>query len=196
MMNPESSETIILASASPRRSELLTLAGIPFEVFIAAVEEKRGLPAPDEVRINAELKAKAVAARFPGRFVLAADTLVELDGTVLGKPSGPEDAFRMLKSLSGHTHHVLTGVTVISPEGAVFTDVDCSSVTFDPVPDAELEAYVRSGEPLDKAGAYAVQGKAALWIRRLEGCWSSVVGLPLYMVRSLLIRSGYAGFGS
>ena len=91
------------------------------------------------------------------------------------------------------THHVLTGVTLISPSGTVLTDEDCSSVTFDDIPDTEIKAYIRTGEPMDKAGSYAVQGRAVLWIRRLDGCWSSVVGLPLYMVRSLLIRSGYPG---
>ena len=194
-MQPDTRETIILASASPRRRELLTLAGIPYEVCVLPVEEERGLPAPEEVRINAELKAGAVAGQFPGRFILAADTLVELDGLVLGKPVDPQEAFVMLKRLSGHTHHVHTGVTLVLPDGGVITDADCSSVTFDEIPDEEIESYVRTGEPLDKAGAYAVQGRAALWIRRLEGCWSSVVGLPLYLVRSLLIRSGYPGFG-
>ena len=193
-MVSDHSETIVLASSSPRRRELLTLAGIPFEVSTADVEEQRGLPAAEEVRINAERKARAVAAHFPGRFVLAADTLVALEGKVLGKPAGPEEAFCMLKSLSGHTHQVYTGVTVIAPNGTLLTDTDVSSVTFDGVPDPEIKAYVSTGEPLDKAGAYAVQGRAGLWIRRLEGCWSSVVGLPLYMVRSLLIQAGYPGF--
>ena len=195
-MDPVHSETIILASASPRRSELLSAAGISFEVQVVPVDELRGLPAPEEVRANAERKALAAANCFPGRFILSADTLVELDGSALGKPSSPEEAFAMLKRLSGRTHHVYTGVTVISPSGCVLTDADCSSVTFDPIPDAEITAYIRTGEPMDKAGAYAVQGKAALWIRRLEGCWSSVVGLPLYLVRSLLLRAGFPGIAA
>ena len=194
-MIPDHSETIILASASPRRSELLSRAGSPFEVCVTAVDEVRGLPAPDAVRINARRKAEAVFALHPERFVLAADTLVEMDGAVLGKPADPDEAFAMLKSLSGHTHRVDTGVTLICPDGTVLTDGDHSAVTFVRIPDQELLTYVRSGEPLDKAGAYAVQGHAALWIRKLEGCWSSVVGLPLYLVRSLLIRGGYPGFG-
>lgn len=193
-MGFDHSETIILASTSPRRSELLSLAGIPFEVFASSVEEVRGLPAPDAVRINSLRKAESVSLQFPGRFVLAADTLVELDGIVLGKPADSDQAFSMLKSLSGRMHHVNTCVTLINPEGSVLTDTDCSSVVFDRIPDEELLDYVRTGEPLDKAGAYAVQGRAALWIRRLEGCWSSVVGLPLYLVRSLLIQGGYPGF--
>ena len=97
----------------------------------------------------------------------------------------------MLRRLSGHTHRVYTGVTVVNPSGEVFTEYDRSDVTFVDVPEEEIAAYVRTGEPLDKAGAYALQGRAALWVRRLEGCDSSVIGLPLYLVRLLLIRAGY-----
>ena len=136
-------------------------------------------------------KAQAVRELFPSRWILAADTLVELEGTVLGKPAGPEEAAAMLRRLSGHTHQVYTGVTVINPAGELFTDSDRSDVTFGNIPEAEIAAYVRSGEPLDKAGAYAIQGRASLWISHMAGSYSSVIGLPLFIVRKLLLQSGY-----
>ena len=184
-------ETIVLASASPRRRELLTRAGIPFDLSAAEVDERCDAPASSAVRILSARKAAAVRGICPGRYILAADTLVELDGKTLGKPASPEEAAAMLRRLSGHTHQVYTGVTVISPAGDVFTDSDRSDVTFGEVTDAEIASYVRSGEPMDKAGAYALQGRASLWVSRIEGSWSSVIGLPLYLVRSLLIRAGY-----
>ena len=184
-------DTLILASASPRRKELLAHAGIPFEIQAAEVDEHCEVPASAAVRELSRRKALAVRARFPSRYILAADTLVELDGAVLGKPSGPEEAAAMLRRLSGHTHQVYTGVTVINPAGDVLTDSDRSDVTFGEVSETEIAAYVRSGEPLDKAGAYAIQGRASLWISHMEGSYSSVIGLPLYIVRNLLLRSGY-----
>ncbi len=184
-------ETLILASASPRRSELLAHAGIPFEIHAARVDERCEGPASGAVRLLSSRKAQAVRSLFPSRFILAADTLVELDGRVLGKPSCPEEASAMLRSLSGRTHQVYTGVTVISPAGDELTDSDRSDVTFGDIPEAEIAAYVRSGEPLDKAGAYAIQGRASLWISRVEGSFSSVIGLPLYLVRSLLLQAGF-----
>jgi len=184
-------ETLILASASPRRSELLAHAGIPFENQAADVDEHCGVPAAAAVRLLSSRKAQAVRALFPSRWILAADTLVELEGTVLGKPAGPEEAAAMLRRLSGHTHQVYTGVTVINPNGELFTDSDRSDVTFEDIPEAEIAAYVRSGEPLDKAGAYAIQGRASLWISHMAGSYSSVIGLPLYVVRKLLLKAGY-----
>jgi len=184
-------ETLILASASPRRSELLAHAGIPFEIQAADVDEHCGVPAAEAVRLLSSRKAQAVRALFPSRWILAADTLVELEGTVLGKPAGPEEAAAMLRRLSGHTHQVYTGVTVINPNGELFTDSDRSDVTFGDIPEAEIAAYVRSGEPLDKAGAYAIQGRASLWISHMAGSYSSVIGLPLYVVRKLLLKAGY-----
>ena len=185
-------ETLILASASPRRSELLSHAGIPFEVHAAEADERCDSPASEAVKILSVRKAKAVRSLFPSRFILAADTLVELDGAVLGKPAGPEEAAAMLRRLSGCVHQVYTGVTVINPAGEVFTDGDRSDVAFGDIPEDEIAAYVRSGEPLDKAGAYAIQGRASLWISHMEGSYSSVIGLPLFLVRSLLLRAGYS----
>ena len=184
-------ETLILASQSPRRRELLSQAGLPFEIFVPHVDETCFLPARDAVAELSRRKASACISRFPGRVILASDTLVALDGRSFGNPRSPQEALSMLSALSGRTHQVFTGVTVISPEGQVFTDADDSSVTFCSVPEEELAAYVRSGEPMDKAGAYAVQGRAGLWITRLEGSFSSVIGLPLHLVRSLLLQAGY-----
>ncbi len=184
-------ETIILASASPRRRELLAAAGIPFETAVSSVDESCSLPAAQAVRKLSARKALSVGERFPGRFVLAADTLVAVDGISLGKPADAEDALRMLRMLSGRTHQVYTGVSLRSPDGTLRTEADASDVTFCQVPEEEIRAYVLSGEPMDKAGGYAVQGRASLWITRLEGNYSSVIGLPLNIVRDLLIRGGY-----
>ena len=184
-------EKLILASCSPRRSELLTQAGIPFETVNPDVDEECALPADQAVAVLSARKARNVRMRFPGRYILAADTLVALNGQSLGKPESPEDAVRMLKNLSGHTHQVFTGVSVLSPSGVLYSETDRSDVSFCQIPDEEILSYVRSGEPLDKAGAYALQGRASLWITRLEGSSSSVIGLPLYLVRTLLIRCGY-----
>ena len=184
-------EKLVLASCSPRRSELLTLAGISFESAVSDVDESCALPVELAVRELSARKAKAVAVHFPGRYVLGADTLVALDGKKLGKPHDEKEAESMLRLLSGRTHQLFTGVTVVSPSGAVFTDADRSDVTFCSVPEEEILSYVRSGEPMDKAGAYAIQGRASLWISHVEGSFSSVIGLPLFLVRSLLLQSGW-----
>lgn len=184
-------EPLILASSSPRRKELLTQARIPFETDAPDVDESCTLDAEHAVAELSRRKAAAAAAAHPGRFVLGADTLVALDGRSLGKPADAEDARRMLRTLSGRTHQVYTGVTVISPDGETLTETDASDVTFCTLPENEISAYVASGEPLDKAGAYAIQGKAALWISRMEGSASGVIGLPLHTVYRLLARAGY-----
>lgn len=183
--------SLILASSSPRRKELLTQLGIPFEISVPEVDEHCALPGPDAVRALSRRKAEAAARMNPGRYVLAADTLVCIHGQTLGKPRDPEDAKRMLRLLSGNTHQVYTGVTVISPEGTLLTDVDHSDVTFAPMDDRMIEDYVATGEPLDKAGAYGIQGRASLFVSRLEGSYSGVMGLPLALVRQLLDRIGY-----
>ncbi len=183
--------SLILASSSPRRKELLTQVGIPFEISVPEVDEHCALPGPDAVRALSRRKAEAAARMNPGRYVLAADTLVCIHGQTLGKPRDPEDAKRMLRLLSGNTHQVYTGVTVISPEGTLLTDVDQSDVTFALMYDRMIEDYVATGEPLDKAGAYGIQGRASLFVSRLEGSYSGVMGLPLALVRQLLDRIGY-----
>ncbi len=167
------------------------MAGIPFETDSADVDEACALPAEQAVRVLAERKARAVASRHPGRFILAADTLVELSGRPLGKPKDPGDAADMLRALSGNTHRVHTGVCVISPAGERHSGSATSHVTFCDLTDAEITAYIRTGEPMDKAGAYAIQGRPALWVTHLDGSYTSVVGLPLHLVRSLLLEAGY-----
>ena len=185
-------EKLVLASCSPRRSELLSLAGIPFETVSPDVDESCDLPADQTVAVLSARKAQAVSRFFPGRFVLAADTLVSLEGRKMGKPENVEDAKAMLRMLSGKTHQVYTGVSLLSPSGKLLTESDRSDVTFCPLTEEEIIAYVRSGEPMDKASAYALQGHASLWISRIEGSFSSVIGLPLHLVREMLMQSGYS----
>ena len=184
-------ENLVLASRSPRRCELLNRIGLVFETDAPDVDETCSLPAGEAVRILSLRKAQAAAESHPGSFILAADTLVSFREEALGKPLDPPDAIRMLRMLSGQTHQVYTGVTVISPDGRVFADSDRTDVTFASVDDAEIADYVRSGEPMDKAGAYALQGRAGMWVTHLDGSDTSVIGLPLYLVRSLLLQAGY-----
>lgn len=182
---------LILASRSPRRSVLLSRLGIPFETDAPDVDESCALPAEEAVCLLSLRKASAAAGIHPGRYILGSDTLVSLQGCSLGKPADESDAVRMLKLLSGQTHQVYTGVTVIAPSGKSFTGFDRTDVTFDQLSDGEILSYVRSGEPMDKAGAYALQGRAGAWVTHLNGSDTSVIGLPLYLVRRLLIQSGY-----
>ncbi len=182
---------LILASHSPRRCELLSRLGVPFETDAPDVNETCSLPAPEAVQELSVRKAAAAAQIHPGCWILGADTLVSINGQALGKPSDESEAFEMLKMLSGRTHQVCTGVTVISPEGNTLSGMDSTDVTFDPITDEEILSYVLSGEPMDKAGAYALQGRAASWVSKLNGSDTSVIGLPLYLVRRLLIRAGF-----
>ena len=187
---------LILASASPRRHELLTQAGLTFTVESANLNEDL-LPneaAAAYVQRLAEEKAQAVwnahkasdTAEDP-LVVLGADTCVVVEGHILGKPADSADARRMLELLSGRTHAVLTGVAAITAKKTV-RDLDITQVTFDVITDAEIGRYVSSGEPLDKAGAYAIQGYAARWIPRIEGCYFNVVGLPIARTITLLAQ--------
>ena len=180
---------IILASRSPRRAELLTAAGISFEVLAAEIDET---PRPDEtpaayVERLAIDKARAVLALRPGARVLGADTTVTIDGEILGKPVDAGDAARMLRQLSGRPHDVLTGVSLISARG-VQSAVDITRVWFEPMTDEDISWYVGTGEPVDRAGAYAIQGLASRFIPRIEGSYSNVVGLPVALVSSILKR--------
>lgn len=182
---------LILASRSPRRCELLSRLGLSFDTDTPDVDESCDLPAQEAVQQLSLRKASAAASLHPGCWIIGADTLVALGEQSLGKPKNEDDAIRMLKLLSGRTHQVYTGVSVISPSGEVLTGFDRTDVTFDLLTDCEIISYVRSGEPMDKAGAYALQGRAGSWITHLNGSDTSVIGLPLYLVRRLLIRSGY-----
>ncbi len=181
---------LILASASPRRRELLAMTGLPFTVDAPEVDETCALPPRDAVMELSRRKALAAAALHPGCTVLAADTLVSVDDVALGKPRDAEDAFRMLRSLSGRWHQVYTGVTVISADGAADCRVDGTDVYFDEMTDGDIRGYIATGEPMDKAGAYAVQGIAGLWISQLRGSHTNVIGLPMTLVRQMLERCG------
>ncbi len=182
--------TLILASGSPRRQELLRLLGLPFIVDAPEVDEHTPLGAREAVQLLARRKALAGAEAHPGCVILAADTLVALDDVPLGKPEDEADAFRMLRLLSGNTHHVYTGVCCVAADGSVHSGLDASLVTFGNMTDEEIRAYIATGEPMDKAGAYAMQGGAALWIEEVRGTPSGVIGLPLPLTRRLLAACG------
>ncbi len=182
---------IVLASGSPRRKQLLEMLRIPFRVVTPDVDE-HVLPgeAPEPyVRRLSRAKAEAVASRAPGDVILAADTTVVLDGTIFEKPQSPAHAVRMLERLQGRTHEVLTAVAV-ARDGELAQALDVSRVTFRPADRATLEAYVATGEPMDKAGAYAIQGLGAPLIERVEGDFFGVMGLPLRLALDLLARFG------
>ena len=180
--------TFVLASASPRRAELLLAAGFTFTVDAVDIDESitPGETPEDHVRRLARGKAEAGARRHAGKVVLGADTVVVVEGRILGKPADDEDARAMLAALSGRVHHVYTGVAV-ARDGQIRDAVDVSAVTFSPLSSAEISAYVATGEPRDKAGAYAIQGWASRFVERLEGSYSGVVGLPVAVAYRLLI---------
>ena len=177
---------MILASHSPRRKELLALLDLPFETDAPEVDERCSLPPQEAVAEIARRKAGRGAELHPGRIVIGSDTLVAVDGVALGKPKDEADAARMLLSLSGRTHQVYTGVCVIGPDGSCHEGVSRSDVTFLPMTDEDIRAYIATGEPMDKAGAYALQGRAARWISRVDGCPSGVIGLPIALTAQLL----------
>lgn len=186
---------IVLASQSPRRSEILRNAGFDFEVRPANVEEIPGESEapPAYVQRLAREKARAVEAS-PREFILAADTTVAAAGHILEKPHSVEDASRMLRLLSGRTHQVLTGVC-LRHGGREWCGVESTQVRFVELTEAEILAYARSGEPMDKAGGYAIQGLASKYIDRIEGCYFNVVGLPVSLVYRFLKEAGYPAAG-
>ncbi len=178
---------LVLASASPRRKEILQNAGVSFTVQAADIPE---IAMPEETpRAFAERmareKALVVFQKQPGRFVLGADTIVVVDQAILGKPRDAEDAVRMLRLLSGRQHEVITGVCLAGRE---FVDVrsEITQVFVDDVEESEIRDYVDTGEPMDKAGAYAIQGIASRWILKIEGNYANVVGLPITLVYEML----------
>ena len=173
---------LILASASPRRHELLLAADIPHIVQPTHITEQRrpGEPSIGFVQRMAEEKARAIA-RSPGEIVLAADTVVCLENEVLGKPATDADAASMLRLLSGREHGVHTGICLLSDARCII-DVSSTRVSFVYLTEGEIQEYIRSGEPKDKAGAYAIQGHASRFVRRIEGCYHNVVGLPVSLV--------------
>jgi septum formation protein len=182
---------IVLASGSPRRRQLLEMLRIPFRVLAPDVDEHvlaGEAPAAYVTRLS-RVKAEAVASRAPGDVILAADTTVVLDGAIFEKPTSPDDAVRMLSLLQGRTHEVMTSVAVMR-DSEIAQALDVSRVTFRPADEATLRAYAATGEPLDKAGAYAIQGLGAPLIDRVEGDFFGVMGLPLRLALDLLGRFG------
>lgn len=185
--------SLILASASARRSRLLASLGLVFDVRPSGVPEQleAGESAADHTMRLARDKAMEIAAKHPGVWVIGADTVVVLDGEILGKPVDEADARRVLARLSGREHQVLTGIALIAPDGTLREQFcEESSVRFRKLGGDEIAAYVAGGEPLDKAGSYAIQGGAADFVIRLRGSYENVVGLPVDSVRDMLQRAG------
>lgn len=178
---------LILASSSPRRAELLRAAGIRFEVSRVDIDESvlKLEPPGEHVRRLARRKADAAFASHPDAVVLGADTIVLISGEIMGKPRDARDAVRMLRLLSGREHEVLTGIAIVSSRGAV-VEVARTRVWVTPLGDAEIDEYVATGEPLDKAGAYGIQGLGSKFIDRIQGSYTNVVGLPVSLVYRLL----------
>ena len=180
--------SIVLASGSPRRRELLGQMGITaFEVLPARGEETApaGLTPAELVRYLAMQKAREVAAQRPDALVIGADTVVVLDGKVLGKPKDEADARTMLSALSGRRHEVYTGLAVVC-DGREYGHAECTEVAFRDLTEVEIAAYVATGEPMDKAGAYGIQGRACVFIRGIRGDYYNVVGLPVCALHELL----------
>lgn len=184
---------LILASGSPRRRELLEKLGVPFEVIVSEADEalQPGLPPEDQAALLANRKARAVAAGLERGHVLGADTIVVRDGEILGKPADDDDAAGMLRRLSGRTHEVITGVALVDAMsgGSLFRGVT-SRVHMRPLTEDEIAAYVATGEPRDKAGAYAIQGLGSGLIAGFEGCYNTIVGLPLCYTSVMLAHVG------
>ncbi|HEV2287887.1 MAG TPA: Maf family protein [Candidatus Acidoferrales bacterium] len=186
---------LILASASPRRAEILRNAGFKIEIRPVSIDESLcpGEPATDYVRRLAEEKARAVARQLKSEtmpeptFIIGADTAVVGEGEILGKPTSKEDARRMLRILSGKKHEVFTGLAVLPLSNRqIFVSAEATCVTFARLSDDEIEDYVSTGEPFDKAGGYGIQGRGGKFISRIEGCYFNVMGMPLARLYAML----------
>lgn len=189
----------ILASASPRRRELLEMLGVP-DLIIHPAQGEELVPehaAPGEiVKALSRVKAEEVAAQHaPGDLVIAADTIVWIHSAVFGKPHSEEEAYAMLSALSGNTHEVYTGVTVLQ-NGKCVSEYECTRVTFRKLSDRQIRSYIASGEPMDKAGAYGAQGKGALLVEKIDGDFFNVMGLPLCRLDQMLSAFGAELLGS
>ena len=182
---------IILASQSPRRRELLALMGLEFTVVTSDVEERppQNTTVDAYVRALALQKAEAVASQHPDDCVIGADTVVYLDGDILGKPHTPENAKKYLSRMQGRKHTVYTGVAVAA-HGRVHVEAEMTRVHFREITDAEIDAYIATGEPMDKAGAYGAQGRGAVFVRGIDGDFFNVMGLPLCRLDSMLKEAG------
>ena len=171
---------IVLGSGSPRRSAILSQIGFDFTKIISDVPEDHStFPTPEDAVVGlSKAKAEAAAENLSNALVIGADTLVALDGEILGKPESAEHAGIMLRMLSGKTHEVFTGITLIKTEGTCVSDFETTRVTFKKLEDWEIEAYIKTGSPFDKAGAYGIQDSSAVFIDKIEGCFYNVVGFP------------------
>ena len=190
---PSSTKRLILASRSPRRLELLRSLGLDFEVSPSKVEEitdPKQSPEQNAVKIARD-KARWVAGKNPGSYVLGADTMVVLDREIIGQPADEEDAFRILSKLAGKQHRVITGVVLITPEVKEHETAVVSTVSIKTVAENALRSYIATGEPLDKAGAYAIQGQGSFLVESWEGSWSNIVGLPLEALTGLFQKAGF-----
>ena len=190
-MSEQSKRPLILASGSPRRRELLARMGYSFEICTPDVDEHVTGHARDIVRTLAERKARAAAAHYEDGVIIASDTLVSLDGAPLGKPVDAREAREMLTALSGREHEVFTGVCVLDARSGQWqTRTVRTGVTFRDISPDEIDAYIATGEPMDKAGAYAIQGGAAPFVAALDGEFENVVGFPVVEVREMLTGMG------
>lgn len=188
---------LILASQSPRRLYLLEQAGLTFSVIPSGFDEDSIQPVkPAEMVITlAEAKANEVAVQHPEAWVIGADTIVTIGNSILGKPGNPDDAKQMLKQLSGQTHLVLTGFAIVCKKKQVsISDAVETEVTFKELTDEEIEWYIQTGEPFDKAGAYAIQGLGTFLVQRINGSYTNVVGLPVCEVIEILIKMNVVTF--
>jgi septum formation protein len=187
--------SFILASASPRRRALLRQVGLSFRVVPSRVEElnRSGMESPRHALYWATVTAEEVAHRYPGEWVLGADTIVVLEGTILGKPADAPEAARMLSRLSGRSHEVITGLCLVSERAAVREQLAVETrVYMKQFTPEEIQGYIDTGEPMDKAGAYGIQGVGGCLVERIEGSYSNVVGLPICETVELLRRYGIA----
>ncbi|HIJ56780.1 MAG TPA: septum formation inhibitor Maf [Deltaproteobacteria bacterium] len=196
MQSIENSKILILASQSPRRKYLLSQAGIQFKVIPSQVDESTvPMTSPESyVKILAERKAQDVARQYPENYVIGADTIVLLDGTILGKPRSRNEARQMLTRLSGETHQVLTGFALCCTARSYrYSDAVKTDVRFKKLAPEEIEWYIHTPEPFDKAGAYAIQGLGTFLVKSINGSYTNVVGLPVCEVIELLLKEGIIG---
>ncbi|MED0655974.1 MULTISPECIES: Maf family protein [Anoxybacillus] len=186
---------LVLASSSPRRKQLLRMLGLPFDILVSDVDElfDAELSPSEIVQQLAHKKANAVWQQKKDACVIGADTIVVCEGEVLGKPTSEQDAFRMLKRLSGTTHEVWTGVAICTEKECV-TFAEKTDVTFWPLTDEDIWAYIATKEPLDKAGAYGIQERGALFVKKIDGDYFSVVGLPIARIARELKKFGFYPF--
>jgi septum formation protein len=196
MKNPGEDPVLILASKSPRRRYLLEQAGLSFSVIPSDIDETTVPLSPPEiyVRVLSEAKAESIAKKYPEKWVLGADTIVLKDGAVLGKPGSIDEARSMLKQLSGQAHQVFTGYSIIcKSKDRKFSETVQTEVLFKNLADEEIEWYIHTKEPFDKAGAYAIQGLGTFLVKRINGSYTNVVGLPVCEVIEFLIKEGVVG---